>query len=214
MSKEKKIEIYQNESKKQIITTFFLDSVSAGFPSPATDYMENKLDLNEYLIKHPAATFIVKASGTSMSQAGILSGDLLIVDRSISPSNDNIVIASIFGDLTVKKILKKKKSLFLISANDEYPSIEVKETLDSINTMWHYFEGYAEDDYGVKELLFKYRFLDDTSKWVSDLVQLTNKSNKQGFSYAVNFQSLGLKYGFGLEYFFEVWDNDGIKVVA
>ena len=130
MSKEKKIEIYQNESKKQIITTFFLDSVSAGFPSPATDYMENKLDLNEYLIKHPAATFIVKASGTSMSQAGILSGDLLIVDRSISPSNDNIVIASIFGDLTVKKILKKKKSLFLISANDEYPSIEVKEEME------------------------------------------------------------------------------------
>ncbi len=130
MSKEKKIEIYQNESKKQIITNFFLDSVSAGFPSPATDYMENKLDLNEYLIKHPAATFIVKASGTSMSQAGILSGDLLIVDRSISPSNDNIVIASIFGDLTVKKILKKKKSLFLISANDEYPSIEVKEEME------------------------------------------------------------------------------------
>ena len=130
MSKEKKIEIYQNESKKQIITTFFLDSVSAGFPSPATDYMENKLDLNEYLIEHPAATFIVKASGTSMSQAGILSGDLLIVDRSISPSNDNIVIASIFGDLTVKKILKKKKSLFLISANDEYPSIEVKEEME------------------------------------------------------------------------------------
>ena len=92
--------------------------------------MENKLDLNEYLIKHPAATFIVKASGTSMSQAGILSGDLLIVDRSISPSNDNIVIASIFGDLTVKKILKKKKSLFLISANDEYPSIEVKEEME------------------------------------------------------------------------------------
>lgn len=94
---------------------------------------------------------------------------------------------------------------------DEYPSIEVKETLDSINTMWHYFEGYAEDDYGIKELLFKYRFLDDTSKWVSDLVQLTNKSNKQGFSYVVDFQDLGLKYGVGLEYFFEVWDNDGIN---
>ena len=94
---------------------------------------------------------------------------------------------------------------------DAYPSIEVKETLDSINTMWHYFEGYAEDDYGIKELLFKYRFLDDTSKWVSDLVQLTSKSNKQGFSYAVDFQDLGLKYGVGLEYFFEVWDNDGIN---
>ena len=94
---------------------------------------------------------------------------------------------------------------------DAYPSIEVKETLDSINTMWHYFEGYAEDDYGIEELMFKYRFLDDTSNWVSDLVQLTNKSNKQDFSYAVDFKDLGLKYGVGLEYFFEVWDNDAIN---
>ena len=88
--------------------------------------MENKLDLNEYLIKHPAATFIVKASGSSMINADIYSGDLLIVDRSITPKNNNIVIASIFGDLTVKKIKKKEKSLFLVSANDDYPSIEVK----------------------------------------------------------------------------------------
>ena len=94
---------------------------------------------------------------------------------------------------------------------DEYPSIEVKETLDSINTMWHYFEGYAEDDYGIEELMFKYRFLDDSSNWVSDLVQLTNKSNKQDFRYAVDFKDLGLKYGVGLEYFFEVWDNDAIN---
>tara|TARA_Y100000590_G_scaffold397920_1_gene479804 strand:- start:233 stop:673 length:441 start_codon:yes stop_codon:yes gene_type:complete len=130
MSKQKKIEIYQSDSKKEIITTFFLDSVSAGFPSPATDYMENKLDLNEHLVKNPAATFIVKASGSSMSEAGILSGDLLIVDRSISPRNGNIVIASVLGDLTVKKMLKKNQSFFLISANDEYPSIEVKEEME------------------------------------------------------------------------------------
>ena len=108
----------------------FLDKVSAGFPSPATDYMENKLDLNEYLIKHPAATFIVRASGSSMTSASIYSGDLLIVDRSIVPKNNNIVIASIFGDLTVKKLKKKEKSLFLVSANDDYPSIEVKEEME------------------------------------------------------------------------------------
>ena len=130
MSKQKKIEIYQSDSKKEIITTFFLDSVSAGFPSPATDYMENKLDLNDYLVKHPAATFIVKASGTSMINADIHSGDLLIVDRSLTPRNNNIVIASIFGDLTVKKIKKKAESFFLISANEEYPNIEVKEEME------------------------------------------------------------------------------------
>ncbi len=121
--------INSNLSKGNIIP-FFIDSVSAGFPSPATDYLENKLDLNEYLVKNPAATYIVKANGPSMSDAGILSGDLLIVDRSILPRNESVVIASIFGDLTVKKIRKKNQSLFLISANDEYPSIEVKEEME------------------------------------------------------------------------------------
>ena len=130
MYKYKNLDLFQSINKKQILTPIFMDSVSAGFPSPATDYMENKLDLNEYLIKHPAATFIVKARGPSMMDAGILSGDLLIVDRSITPKNNNIVIASIFGDLTVKKLQKKENSLFLLSANSEYPSIEVKEEME------------------------------------------------------------------------------------
>jgi len=127
MTKFKYLKLGKN---KKITTPLFLDSVSAGFPSPATDYVENKLDLNDYLVKHPAATFIVKASGPSMIEAGILSGDLLIVDRSIAPKNDNIVIASVFGDLTVKKLRKKGSTLFLISANNEYPSIEVKEEME------------------------------------------------------------------------------------
>ena len=112
MYKYKNLDLFQSIKKKQILTPIFLDSVSAGFPSPATDYMENKLDLNEYLIKHPAATFIVKAKGPSMTDAGILSGDLLIVDRSITPKSNNIVIASIFGDLTVKKLQKKENHFF------------------------------------------------------------------------------------------------------
>ena len=130
MYKYKNLDLFQSIQKKQILTPVFLDSVSAGFPSPATDYMENKLDLNEYLIKHPAATFIVKAKGPSMSDAGILSGDLLIVDRSITPRSNDIVIASIFGDLTVKKLQKKENSLFLLSANSDYPCIQVKEEME------------------------------------------------------------------------------------
>ena len=130
MYKQKNLDLFQSIKKKQILTPIFLDSVSAGFPSPATDYMENKLDLNEYLIKHPAATFIVKAKGPSMTDAGILSNDLLIVDRSIVPKNNDIVIASIFGDLTVKKLYKKDNSFFLLSANSDYPSIEVKEEME------------------------------------------------------------------------------------
>ena len=130
MYKYKNLDLFQSIKKKQLLTPVFLDSVSAGFPSPATDYMENKLDLNEYLIKQPASTFIVKAKGPSMTDAGILSGDLLIVDRSITPKSNDIVIASIFGDLTVKKLQKKKNSLFLLSANSDYPSIQVKEEME------------------------------------------------------------------------------------
>ena len=130
MSKYKNLDLFSIIKNTQINTPVFLDNISAGFPSPATDYMENKLDLNEYLIRHPAATFIVKASGYSMVNADIYSGDLLLVDRSLTPRNNNIVIASIFGDLTVKKIKKKEKSLFLVSANEDYPSIEVKEEME------------------------------------------------------------------------------------
>lgn len=130
MCAKSEIFIIKPKSNKNNIAPFFIDSVSAGFPSPATDYLESKLDLNEYLVKHPAATYIVKANGPSMIKAGIMSGDLLIVDRSITPRNENIVIASIFGDLTVKKIRKKDTSLFLVSANQEYPSIEVKEEME------------------------------------------------------------------------------------
>ena len=130
MSHTNILSIIDIRNNKKVMTPLFSDSVSAGFPSPATDYLENKLDLNEYLVKHPAATFIVKASGLSMKDAGILSGDLLIVDRSITPKNDNIVIASLFGELTVKKLRKKGSALFLVSANNEYPSIEIKEEME------------------------------------------------------------------------------------
>ena len=130
MNEKNILSVINIRNNKKTVTPLFLDSVSAGFPSPATDYMENKLDLNEHLVKHPAATFIVKASGPSMIEAGISSGDLLIVDRSIVPRNNNIVIASVFGDLTVKKLHKKGSTLFLLSANNQYPSIEIKEEME------------------------------------------------------------------------------------
>ena len=108
----------------------FIDKVSAGFPSPASDYIECKLDLNEHLISHPAATFIVRANGASMEDSSIHSGDLLIVDKSIIPKNNSIVIASVFGDLTVKLLKKKHNAMFLVSNSGNYPSFEVKEEMD------------------------------------------------------------------------------------
>lgn len=80
-----------------------LEAVQAGFPSPAEDYIERSLDLNEHLVRHPAATFFVRAQGDSMTEAGILSGDILVVDRALDPSDGRIVIAVLDGELTVKR---------------------------------------------------------------------------------------------------------------
>lgn len=101
--------------------------VSAGFPSPADDYIEKQLDLNEYLIKHPTATFFVRVSGQSMIDAGIHENDILIVDRSITPANGKIVVVAMDGQLTVKRLNKKNGQLFLIPENKEFEPIEVKE---------------------------------------------------------------------------------------
>jgi DNA polymerase V len=100
--------------------------VSAGFPSPAEDYMESKLDLNKYLIKHPAATFFVKVTGDSMLDAGIHPGDILIVDRSIEPADKKVVIAIVDGDLTVKRIRVTKDRVFLMSENRDYKPLQIE----------------------------------------------------------------------------------------
>ena len=108
-------------------TSFYSSKVEAGFPSPADNYIEQELDIREYLIKNPQATFLVKATGESMNNAGILNGDILIVDRSIEPKNNSIVITSIDGELTVKRLIIKLgggKS-YLQSENSKYPNIEL-----------------------------------------------------------------------------------------
>ena len=101
--------------------------VEAGFPSPADDYMEGALDLNEHVIKHPSATYFVRASGDSMIGAGIFNGDLLIVDRSLEASSGKVVIAEVDGQLTVKRLLKLNDGFSLKSENSSYPPIELQE---------------------------------------------------------------------------------------
>ena len=110
--------------------TLYLNSVCAGFHSPASDYLEGEIDLNRYLIKNPLATFIVKSQGNRMLQAGIHSGDLLIVDKSIKPKNNSIVIASINGDLIVKRIKISGKKFLLTSDNKEYGNIKINNESD------------------------------------------------------------------------------------
>ena len=115
----------QNVNIKTMKVTLYLNPVCAGFPSPASDYLEGEIDLNRYLIKNPLATFIVKSQGNSMLQAGIHSNDLLIVDRSIKPKNNSIVIASIDGELIVKRIKISGKQFLLTSDNKEYGNIKI-----------------------------------------------------------------------------------------
>ena len=111
-------------------TTLYLNSVCAGFPSPASDYLEGEIDLNRYLIKNPPATFIVKSQGNCMLQAGIHSGDLLIVDRSIKPKNNSIIIASIDGDLTVKRLKISGKKFLLSSDNKGHSNVKINNESD------------------------------------------------------------------------------------
>lgn len=101
--------------------------VAAGFPSPADDYLEGSLDLNEYLIKHPAATFMVRAQGDSMKDAGIHNGDLLVVDRSLQASHNKIVIAALNGELTVKRLSCCEGRVRLMPANKSYAPIDITD---------------------------------------------------------------------------------------
>jgi len=123
----KKLEILKADSKKGIPIQFFSMAVPAGFPSPADDYIEKKLDLNELVIQHPAATYFVRASGDSMINAGIYSGDVMVVDRSLAPRSGAIVVAVIDGEFTVKRVRRYKGKVLLEAANNKYPSIEIKK---------------------------------------------------------------------------------------
>lgn len=98
----------------------------AGFPSPAEQYLEPTLDLNELLIKRPAATFFVRVQGDSMIDEGIREGDLLVVDRSIRPANEDVIIAAVDGEFTVKTYRRDKDGVHLIPANKNYPIIDLK----------------------------------------------------------------------------------------
>jgi DNA polymerase V len=105
-----------------IMLPLFSERVPCGFPSPAQDYIEDRLDLNKLLIKHPSATYFIKVSGESMHDAGISNGDLLVVDRSLSAVHGDIVIAAVSGEFTVKE-LRTHPFLQLVPHNHEYPSI-------------------------------------------------------------------------------------------
>ena len=115
--------------KTSIACPLFITRVAAGFPSPADDFIEEKLDLNELLITHPAATFFIRVEGDSMQGAGICGGDILIVDRSLPPSDNKIVIAVLDGELTVKRIRIDGTSVMLLPENQDFEPIVVTQEM-------------------------------------------------------------------------------------
>ncbi len=114
---------YEVDSLRQQIP-LYLERVSAGFPSPAQDFIEKTLDLNELCIQHPAATFFVRVEGESMRDAGIYPNDVLVVDRSVNAVHGDVVIASLQGEMTVKELCTRPY-LALRAHNPEYPEIHI-----------------------------------------------------------------------------------------
>ena len=112
----------------ELLIPIFTSRVQAGFPSPADDHLEDTLDLNTHLIQHQEATFFVKAQGDSMIGAGIHQGDILIVDKSLTPKSGKIVIAVVDGEFTVKRLHKYKGNITLKAENPEFKDIKIRGT--------------------------------------------------------------------------------------
>jgi len=118
-------------ASKSLKLPSFLNRIPAGFPSPADDYLEELLDLNDKLISNPASTYFVKVSGSSMIGAGIFSGDMLIVDRSKKPMSGSIVVALVNGEFTVKKFQIKGNQFWLLAENKSYSPILISKEMQT-----------------------------------------------------------------------------------
>ena len=136
------IDSYPSESTIPL----YLDTVKAGFPSPARDSIDQPLDFNALMIRRPASTFALRASGDSMVEIGIGDGDILVVDRSIDPRHGHIVIAAIDGEFVVK-VLKTHPRVHLVSMNSQYPDITLREgqELDVFGVVTHCVKQYIEE---------------------------------------------------------------------
>ena len=106
--------------------------ISAGFPSPADDHLEDIIDLNQQLIKNKEATFFGRAEGDSMIGAGIGNGDLLVIDKSLRPKNQDIAVCFLDGEFTVKRILIERDIIWLVAENEKYQPIKVTPENDFV----------------------------------------------------------------------------------
>jgi len=121
------LDFYTADIANSLELPLFATGVSAGFPSPAEDYVELALDLNKELVKHPAATFYARVKGSSMIEAGIEDGDLLVIDKALEPKDGSIAVCYIDGEFTVKRLAVQDDGVFLVPANAEFKPIRITE---------------------------------------------------------------------------------------
>ena len=130
--KKEKIIFYSAEGESLKKLHIYESGVSAGFPSPADDYLDVDLNLHKYLVKHPAATFFILAKGHSMENAGISDNDLLVVDKSLEPKNRDIIVAAVNGEFTVKRYLinSDRTCLRAEEKSGHYPDINITDSVE------------------------------------------------------------------------------------
>ena len=119
--------IHPVDNSTKLPLPFADGGIKAGFPSPAQDYMETAIDLNKELVKHPASTFYGRVKGSSMIDAGVDDGDILVIDKSIRPTTGDMAVCFIDGEFTLKYIKLEEKVIFLIPANEDFEPIKVTE---------------------------------------------------------------------------------------
>src|SRR5690606_31681901 len=122
---KKKLHFFNPDFSQPKKIAFIDTGIKAGFPSPAADFEEEQISLDQFLIKNPEATFFAKASGNSMINAGISDGDLLVIDRSLEAKNNTIAVCYVDGEFTVKRIRLENEKVFLLPENDDYKPIEI-----------------------------------------------------------------------------------------
>lgn len=124
------LDIYSALTDTTLELPLISTGISAGFPSPALDFVDLTIDLNRHLIKHPSATFYGRVKGDSMKEAGIGDGDLLVIDKSIEPCDGKIAVCYIDGEFTLKRIVFDKEGLWLMPENKKYKPIKIEEHND------------------------------------------------------------------------------------
>ena len=128
------LEIFSAATESVLELPVISEGISAGFPSPALDFIDLTIDMNKHLVKHPATTFYGRVKGQSMKDVGIFDGDLLVIDKSLQPTDNKIAVCYIDGEFTIKRIQIQKDCIWLIPENEAYQPIKV--TADNNFIIW------------------------------------------------------------------------------